>query len=684
MSGVPAWFRIFQPVGVALGAAGLIAGIVYAVVEPSPDRTHGPLIWAVLGVAPMFVLAVWLSGRRPQHPQARRLLLLATVSALGVGVEGPFRAVVTSPDPGGWAAWASVFSLDLALLNMILAVLLLASYPDGVVERRWQQVVLRLNWLHLLLPPLLLISSPHLVFDTYLVDPAPLLPSPLAVSWLSWLAAPLAFLAVGYFGGFVLIPVLFVRFWQASPEQRARMRLLVYVVGAIIAVYFIQGALSELVGPPYPLWLRLLGYVTILVGLAIPVTIVVGILRHRLFEIDLVIRRSVVFGVLSTGIAAVYLGLAAAPGLALGDQIPVELAVLLTIVAAAVFQPVRRRVEQVADRLVFGERINRYRLLTRFGASLEQTVELPDLLPRLAETVRLGLAARWVRVTLPAATAHAGEPVGEPTLQVPLERGGEVMGHIDCGKDDDYADSDRELLATLAGQAATAIANVQLTAALAEQVNELAQSRARIVAAQDTERRRIERNIHDGAQQHVVALIMKLRLARNQVNRGDRSTDEAFDELQADARELLTDLRELAHGIHPPVLTDQGLVAAVQARADRLPLPVHVHADTAPPERRISTEVAGAAYFLICEALTNIVKHSAAHTADITVSTADGRLVILVRDNGVGLAATGAKGHGLTNLRDRVEALGGHLRVDSKPGTGTSVHADLPIGPDHD
>jgi signal transduction histidine kinase len=680
-AGVPVWFRVLRATCVVLGGAGLVAAVTHAVARPGPDGVLGDLSWVVPAVAPMFVLAVWLTGKRPEHPQARRLLLLATVQAVGIGAEGLLREALASDGTASWMVYGNLFAQYTGLLTMILSVQLLASYPDGVVERRWQRVVLRLTWLHLLLPPLALLISPTLVLDPFLFDPAPLVPNPWAVPWLAWLAPPLEFLTIGYYGGLVVVPVLFVRFFQAGPEQRARMRLLVYVAAAIVVAYFVLGVLGELVGQPYPLWLRLISGSLIVLWLAVPATIVFGIVRHRLFDVDLVIRRSVVLGVLSIGIAAGYVALAAAPGLALGDQIPVELAVLLTIAAAALFQPLRRRLEHLADRLVFGERVNRYQLLTAFGAGLEQTVELRDLLPRLAETVRRGLAARWVRVTVPAASAAAGEPAGEPTLRVPLERGGEVIGHIECAGDDHYPPGDRELLATLAGQAATAIANVQLTAALAEQVDELARSRARIVAAQDTERRRIERNIHDGAQQQVVALIMKLRLARNQINRGDRDADEVLDELQTDARELLTDLRELAHGIHPPVLSDQGLTAAVEARADRLPLRVQVRADL--DDQSLGVDVAGAAYFVICEALTNVVKHSAAGAAEVELSTRDGWLVVHVHDNGVGLAPATTNGHGLTNLRDRVEALGGRLRVDSRPGAGTSVHAELPSGAGH-
>ncbi|HEY7594437.1 MAG TPA: sensor histidine kinase, partial [Actinophytocola sp.] len=507
-----------------------------------------------------------------------------------------------------------------------------------------------------------------------------------AVPWLEFLAAPVSWLYDFYPAALIVVGVLFVRFAQAGRAQRARMRLMVYVTASLIVTTVLTYSVASGYGADPPLWVRLLSGLYVLQQLMVQVTIVIGIVRHRVFDINPVARRSTIFTVLSLVIAGAYLVVAAAPGFTLRNEIPVQVAVVLTIVAAVAFQPLRARLERLADRFAFGERVNRYELLTTFGARLEQTVDLADLLPRLADTVQKGLAARWVRVTLPEANAAVGEPAGEPALRVALERGGEVAGHIECGpKDGGYEPGDRELLDTLARQAATAIANVRLTARLAEQVDELARSRARIVAAQDIERRRIERNIHDGAQQHVVALIMKLRLARNQVGRGDRAADEVLDELQGDARDLLADLRELARGIHPPVLSDQGLVVAVQARADRLPLDVRVHADAALRDGRLDADVEGAAYFVICEALTNVVKHAAANTAGVDLSTRDGQLSVLVRDDGVGLGtANGDGGHGLTNLRDRVEALGGRLTVHSEPGGGTSVRAELPAGAGHD
>jgi signal transduction histidine kinase len=687
---VTTWRRFARLTGialaVALGGGGLAIAIWHAVTAASGADLLGELTWLAVGVVPLYVVGVWVANKRPQHPQARLLLLMASSLAVNVGIEDLIRDATAREGTGPWMWWPNLAYQYSAVLAMIACVLLIASYPDGVVERTWQRRVLAGIWLYLLVPPVLAFARPALLFDAYLFDLPPYVANPAAVPWLEFLAGPASVLYGYYPGALVLICVLFVRYVQAGRAQRARMRLLVYVAASLVVTTIVTFATAGIgFGAGQPLWAQLLNGFYVLQLLMVPVTLVIGIVRHRVFDINPRARRSTVFTTLSLVIAGAYLLVTAAPGLTMRNEIPVQVAVVMTIVAAIAFQPLRTRLERLADRFAFGERVNRYELLTAFGARLEQTVDLADLLPRLADTVHKGLGARWVRVALPEAHAQVGEPDGEPALRVALERGGEVAGHIDCGpKDGGYEPGDRELLDTLARQAATAIANVRLTARLAEQVDELARSRARIVAAQDIERRRIERNIHDGAQQHVVALIMKLRLARNQVGRGERSAGEVLDELQGDARDLLADLRELAHGIHPPVLSDQGLVVAVEARADRLPLEVRVHADTALRTGRLDADVEGAAYFVICEALTNVVKHAAAHTAGIDLSTKDGQLSVRVHDDGVGLPATRNGGQGLTNLRDRVEALGGSLRVHSEPGAGTSVHAELPVGAGHE
>lgn len=604
-------------------------------------------------------------------------------------MESVVRGVTPEPWDADWLWAVNLAHQYTYLLTAVATGVLLASYPDGVVERRWQRWVVQSMWWMLALPPLLLVTRPDLVISTYFLDSLPPRPvsSPFAVEWLAPVGWPLQLLFASYALPLLGVLVLLVRYWEADREHRPRMRLLVYSMAAAVPIFVVVAAMVVLGVPEESYWF--LGMFFIPIALMIPISIVVGVLRYRLFDIDLVVRRSVVYGVLTVGIVAVYIGLAAAPGLALGDQVPVQLAVILTVLAAVAFHPLRRRLETLADRWVFGERINRYQLLTSFGASLEQTVDLADLLPRLAETVRRGLGAVWVRVSLRGEQPGswlaepqgvAGSPVGVAEFTEELRHDDAVIGRIECGSSEGrYDQADRQLLATLSGQAATAIANVRLAAHLSEQLAELGRSRARIVAAQDTERRRIERDIHDGVQQEVVALIAKLRLARNRLGRGE-IPDALLSELQADAGELLTDLRELAHGIHPPVLSDGGLVAAVEARAGRLPVDVTVRADDALRARRLDADVEAAAYFVICEALTNVVKHANATEAVVSIAALNGHLSLLVRDDGAGQGAAVGNGQGLTNLRDRVEALGGRFRVDCRPAGGTSVSADLPVG----
>jgi signal transduction histidine kinase len=675
-----------------IGAAGLLISTVAAMSAATRDGQPWDLAWVGLAVLPLFAVALWLVRRRPDHPQARRLLVVSASNAAAVGVENLAPAAYRHVGAGDWLVPVGVGYQYLTLVGAITGTLLIATYPDGVVERRWQRWLVPALWWQLALPPLLLIAAPDVVILPYLLDsPQPRVPSPFAVTWLAWAAPPLKALLLNFYGVMVGVAVLLARFVQADRAQRRRMRLLVYSVAASLAVLIVHDVLHEWGLPETSAWWVVVSVLAIPPLLMIPVSIVVGVLRYQLFDIDVVVRRSVVYGALSLGIAAVYVGLAAVLGLALSSEIPVALALVVTIIVALAFQPARRRLEALADRWVFGERVNRYQLLSSYGATLERMVDLTELLPTLATTVRRGLGAAWVRVSLSGEMPGswldeprgvAGEPSENPAVIQELRRADDVLGRIECGaKPDGYDAADRELLATLAAQSATAIANVRLTAQLSERFDELSRSRARIVAAQDAERRRIERNIHDGVQQQVVALITKLRLARNRFGRGELA-DAEFVELQRDAREMSIDLRELAHGIHPPVLSDNGLVAAVEARAARLPLDVAVVADDALRAGRLAEDIEGAAYFVICEALTNVVKHAGATASTVELNATDGRLRLLVYDNGHGLGGD-PKGRGLTNLRDRVEALGGQLDVDGHNGSGTRVYAELPLGERH-
>lgn len=210
------------------------------------------------------------------------------------------------------------------------------------------------------------------------------------------------------------------------------------------------------------------------------------------------------------------------------------------------------------------------------------------------------------------------------------------------------------------------------------QARELAASRTRIVQAQDTERRRIERHLHDGIQQELVVLVTKLRLARNKLPSAADRTGVALKDIQDDIYRVIDELRELAHGIHPAELTDQGLAAAVRSRARRAPIPITVLADPVLDTTRYAIDVEESAYFLVSEALTNVLKHANATHATIRLTPAAGALVVEITDDGIGIPHDHRAGSGLIGLQDRIDAIGGTLEVTGGPGAGTTVRAQLP------
>jgi signal transduction histidine kinase len=268
----------------------------------------------------------------------------------------------------------------------------------------------------------------------------------------------------------------------------------------------------------------------------------------------------------------------------------------------------------------------------------------------------------------------AGHPVelprpGDPRAVTQLEQHGEPVAALIH----DRSLLEEPVLVRSAGAAARmAIENARLQAELRAQLDEVRASRKRIVAAGDSERRRIERNLHDGAQQHLVAIALKLRTAQRRLD--DPAIGELLAETVAELQEAVEDLRELARGVHPAILTEEGLAAALESLASRSALPLTL---VAAPEDRFDPEIEATAYFLVCEALANVAKHAQASEARVSASRTDGMLLVEVEDDGVG-GARPLDGSGLRGLLDRVEALGGRLRIDSPAGGGTRIAAEIP------
>jgi signal transduction histidine kinase len=271
--------------------------------------------------------------------------------------------------------------------------------------------------------------------------------------------------------------------------------------------------------------------------------------------------------------------------------------------------------------------------------------------------------AQGRRVELPAP--------GSGRIATPIERGGAPLAVV---VHDESLAEERDLVRAVGGAAALTLENERLGAELRARIEELRASRARIVQAGDDERRRLERDLHDGAQQRLVALALNLKLARGSFDDDPDAARGLIDDAIEELTEATAELRELARGIHPAILTDLGLDAAVNALAGRAPVPVEVQ--TLPAER-LAPPVESTAYFVVAEALTNVARYSQATHAEVEIGRENGRLVVEVRDDGIGGADPG-RGSGLRGLADRVAAVDGRLAVTSKPGAGTVVHAEIP------
>ena len=380
---------------------------------------------------------------------------------------------------------------------------------------------------------------------------------------------------------------------------------------------------------------------------------------------------------------------------------------------------------------MYGERFSPDELLRTFGQRLTRSIPMDELLLQLVESLRKAMvlvsaevwtgqdghfelaagvphrqaAAIMVGAKESAVVARAGVsggtwldiwvpavvgPNGSAAMRLaPVAHAGELLGFIVVTRRRDgeaFTESEDRVLTELARQVALALHNVQLDAALQASLDELQvrndelqQSRARIVAAGDAERRKIERNLHDGAQQHLVALAVKLRLTRDAVEDDPDDAIAMIDEIKGNLQDAIQELRALAHGIFPPLLMSGGLTEALPAAASRAALPTKI--DTA-GIGRYSADVEAAVYFCVLEAMQNAGKHAGDGAAvRVAVAEQEGALTFSVVDDGAGfeVAGRGAVGHGFVNMSDRLGAFGGTLDVASVPGGGTTVRGTLPL-----
>jgi signal transduction histidine kinase len=426
--------------------------------------------------------------------------------------------------------------------------------------------------------------------------------------------------------------------------------------------------------------------------LAIPVGAGIGILRHRLYDIDLIISKTLVYGGLVVFVTASYVLVVVGVGALIGAHANLGLSVVATTIAALAFQPVRTRLTELVNRMVWGEPAGPLELLTRLVEGMASGYEIDQVVSTTARLVTEGVGASrgavWLRqgsvlvpgAVWPAIDSRLPQPflvVGEtlPTIEeydrwYPVWHRGALIGALSitmpAGRE--LTGPEEQQLSQLAWTAGLVLENVRL-------VDELRASRLRIVAAQDSERRRIERDLHDGAQQRLVNVSLAIGVARADLGHQVAPTVlAALDRAAAEAQEALTELRELARGIHPAILTDRGLAPAVRSLFERSPVPAIL---AAAPDERLPPAAEATAYFVVAESLANAVKHATPTRIEAGIARHGAELLVRVCDNGQGGAVFRAGG-GLQGLADRVAVLGGRIQLESTPHVGTRVTAVMP------
>ncbi|SFE85144.1 Histidine kinase [Actinoplanes philippinensis] len=627
----------------ALVAAGFVLG-------PHVANLHNGLIAASFTTVGLYVVA-----RRPGNREGR--LFVAVGVAHAVMFAGREYGLHPGPLPGAtWLGWLGIWPLPLVLVLVGVAVM---CFPTGrLPSRGWAPVVAVLLCLGLILS---VVSAlwPVEYARTGLVAAHPLtLPGRAAAEAFYRVARPVSYLLFQL----TWVACVVARVRRARGDEGRQMRWFLYAatVSAAVMVIGLAGWGSPLPGT--------------LTAPVLAVAAGAAILRYRLYDIDPVLNRSLVVGAMAALVAAGYALVVAGAG-RLVDGYGTWLSVLATGIVAVAFEPVRARVQRLADRLVYGRRATPYEALARLSAHL--TAPAGGLLDGICATVADAVGARTVTLwTGPADELRAASvwpateepPSGARTLAelaaVPVRHDGRFRGAITVLKPpgETLSAAESRLVGDLAAQAGLVL--------------ELRATAQRLVAAGDAARRRLERDLHDGAQQRLVTVAMELgAVVRLAAGTGPPEVADRADEVRRQLLEAIAELRETARGLHPAVLTQDGLTPAIGFLADRSALPVRL---TVSVPRRLPPEVESTAYFVVSEGLTNAAKHSGSATVAVRVALDGPGLSVEVSDEGCG-GAEFRPGSGLEGLADRLAILDARLTVDSGPA-GTRLRTVIPCG----
>lgn len=622
-----------------------------------------PLAYAWMGCV--------LLARRPGHPMGPLLCLIGLADAFATGCYAYVRyAVVHSPGSlpfSTLALWVNTWAY--APATSLGAMVLLLVFPEGrLLSRRFRPAL----WAALAFIPLSIAA-----FAFYPQNLGPLFRyrhNPYAFPQLDWLFETCGVLAIvcGVVAGAGAVASMTLRWRRSDRVGRQQLKWLLavlpFTVVSLIATLVFPGTWSLVLALP--------------AGILMPIAIGIAVTRHRLYEIDILLNRAALYGLLTAGVAGVYLAVVVVAHSLFGVQgrgLPVQ--IIATVLAAAALWPLHDRVQRRVDRLFYGDRGVPYEALARLGRRVEEAADpetaLNSVVKTIADSLRLPYAALELRLGdgwSPAAT------YGEAPSQVvafPLTFQRETVGRLLVGmrsRGENLGPDDVRLLADLARQAGPAAHVVALRRALDA-------SRAGLVTAREEERRRLRRDLHDGIGPTLAGLTLGLDTARARAADQPALT-ELLGKLKAETQRAVTDVRRIVYGLRPPALDDFGLIGSLREEVGRLQyeapaLTVTLDApDNEAPDLPAATEVA--CYRIVTEALTNITRHALATKCTVRIRLDDQDLDVEVRDDGVGLPEGWRAGVGITSMRERVTELGGDLVIEPALPHGTRINARLP------
>jgi signal transduction histidine kinase len=483
-------------------------------------------------------------------------------------------------------------------------------------------------------------------------------------------------------GGSVVASVasVIVRLRRAGRVERQQIKWLAYGGAVVVGTIFVGGVIS--------IWSAPVGIAIINVALlGLPICMGIAIVRHRLYDIDLIINRTLVYGALSASVVGIYVLVVGYLGTLFRTDDDLLISLLATGLVAVLFAPLRERLQRAVNRLMYGERDDPYAVVSRLGERLEATLAPEDVLSTIVQTVREALKLPYAAIALPRdangfeVVATSGEEPSDDPLVLPLSYGGESVGEFlltPRAPGESFSAADRRLLDGLAHHAGVAVHGVRVMA-------DLRRSRERLVLAREEERRRLRRDLHDELAPTLAALGLSAATVGELIPTDPKGAAFANEKLQTVIRATVGDVRRLVYDLRPPALDELGLIEAIRERASRYGaqeggVRVTVEAPDELPHLPAAVEVA--AYRIVQEALTNVSRHARASACTVRLACTESpsrALTVEVTDDGVGLPERPKGGVGLHSMRERAAELGGECEIVRSWPSGTRVFARLPF-----